>query len=62
MALWRPRQLRRAPSDKPVVVFSEYTIVLGTVALAAGLALYALGEPLFQAYDLTRLFILSPLP
>lgn len=44
------------------VVFTEYTVVLGVVALAAGLALYGLGVPLVQAYYLTRLFVLLPLP
>ena len=43
-------------------MFAEYTLVTGVVALAAGLALYALGVPLVQAYYLTKLFILLPIP
>jgi hypothetical protein len=31
-------------------VFAEYTLVTGVVVLTAGLALYALGVPLVQAY------------
>jgi hypothetical protein len=44
------------------VVFAEYTLVTGIVVLAAGLALYALGVPLVQAFYLTKLFILLPVP
>ena len=44
------------------MVFAEYTLLTGTVVLTAGLALYALGTPLVQAYYLTKLFILLPVP
>lgn len=44
------------------MVFAEYTLVTGIVVLAAGLALYALGVPLVQAFYLTKLFILLPVP
>jgi len=44
------------------VVFAEYTLVTGVVVLAAALALYGLGVPLVQAYFLTKLFILLPIP
>jgi len=44
------------------VVFAEYMLVSGVVVLAAGLALYGLGVPLVQAYYLTKLFILLPIP
>jgi len=44
------------------VVFAEYTFVTGVVVLTTGLALYALGVPLVQAYYLTKLFILLPVP
>jgi len=37
-------------------------LVSGIVVLAAGLALYGLGVPLVQAYYLTKLFILLPIP
>ena len=43
-------------------MFAEYTLVTGIVVLAAGLALYGLGVPLVQAYYLTKLFILLPMP
>lgn len=43
-------------------MFAEYTLVSGVVVLAAGLALYGLGVPLVQAYYLTKLFILLPIP
>ena len=36
------------------MVFAEYTLVTGLVVLTAGLALYALGVPLVQAYYLTN--------
>ena len=44
------------------VVFAEYTLVTGVVVLTAGLALYGLGVPLVEAYYLTKLFILLPVP
>ena len=44
------------------VVFAEYTLVTGVVVLTTGLALYGLGVPLVQAYYLTKLFILLPMP
>lgn len=44
------------------MVFAEYTLLTGIVVLTAGLALYALGAPLVQAYYLTKLFILLPVP
>jgi hypothetical protein len=44
------------------VVFAEYTWVLGVVVLSVGLALHGLGVPLVQAYYLTKLFILLPIP
>jgi len=44
------------------VVFAEYTLLIAVVVLAAGLALYGLGVPLVQAYYLTKLFILLPIP
>jgi hypothetical protein len=40
------------------VVFVEYTVLLGTVALATGLAFHGLGVPLVQSFYLTKLFIL----
>ena len=43
-------------------MFAEYTLVTGVVVLGAGLALYGLGVPLVQAYHLTKLFILLPIP
>ena len=43
-------------------MFAEYTVLLGLVVLMAGLALYGLGVPLVQAYYLTKLFILVPIP
>ena len=44
------------------MVFAEYIVVTGVVVLAAGLALYALGVPLVQAFYVTKLFILLPIP
>ena len=44
------------------MVFVEYTVVLGVVVLAAGLALYGLGVPLVQSFYITKLFILLPIP
>jgi hypothetical protein len=44
------------------VVFAEYIVLLGVVVLVAGLALYGLGVPLVQAFYLTKLFILLPIP
>jgi len=44
------------------VVFAEYIVLLGVVVLAAGLAPYGLGVPLVQAFYLTKLFILLPIP
>jgi hypothetical protein len=44
------------------VVFAEYIVLLGVVVLTAGLALYGLGVPLVQAFYLTKLFILLPIP
>jgi hypothetical protein len=44
------------------VVFAEYIVLLGVVVLTAGLALYSLGVPLVQAFYLTKLFILLPIP
>ena len=43
-------------------MFAEYALVTGVVVLAAGLAIYGLGVPLVQAYYLTKLFILLPIP
>jgi hypothetical protein len=44
------------------MVFAESTLVTGIVVLSAGLALYGLGVPLVEAYYLTKLFILLPIP
>lgn len=44
------------------MVFAEYIVLLGVVVLAAGLALYGLGVPLVEAFYLTKLFILLPIP
>ncbi len=44
------------------MVFAEYVLVTGLVALTVGLSLYALGVPLVQAYYATKLFILLPAP
>ena len=44
------------------MVFAEYIVLLGAVVLAVGLALYGLGVPLVQAFYLTKLFILLPIP
>ncbi|MGB5191519.1 MAG: hypothetical protein WBN70_00955 [Polyangiales bacterium] len=44
------------------MVFAEYIVLLGVVVLTAGLALYGLGVPLVQAFYLTKLFILLPIP
>ena len=44
------------------MVFAEYTLVTGVIVLTAGIALYALGVPLVEAYYLTKLFILLPVP
>jgi hypothetical protein len=44
------------------MVFAEYTLLTGIVVLTVGLALYALGVPLVQAFYLTKLFILLPVP
>lgn len=44
------------------MVFVEYTVVLGVVVLAAGLALFGLGVPLVQSFYMTKLFILLPIP
>ncbi len=49
-------------SDQRGNVFSEYVIVLGTVVLAVGLAIYALGVPLTRSFYLAKLFILLPIP
>ena len=43
-------------------MFAEYTLVTGVVVLTAGLALYGLGVPLVEAYYLTKLSILLPVP
>ena len=43
-------------------MFAEYTLVTGVVVLTTGLALYGLGVPLVQAYYVTKLFILLPIP
>jgi hypothetical protein len=44
------------------VVFAEQTIVLGTVVLMVGFALFGLGVPLIEGFYLTKLFILLPVP
>jgi hypothetical protein len=44
------------------MAFGEYTVVLGTVGLTVGLAIYGLGVPLIQAYYLAKLFVLLPIP
>lgn len=44
------------------VVFVEYTVLLGVVVLAGGLALYGLGVPMMQSFYLTKLFLLLPVP
>ena len=44
------------------MVFAKYIVLLGVVVLTAGLALYGLGVPLVQAFYLTKLFILLPIP
>ena len=44
------------------MVFAEYIVLVGVVVLTAGLALYGLGVPLVQAFYLTKLFILLPIP
>lgn len=44
------------------MVFVEYIVLLGVVVLTAGLALHGLGVPLVQAFYLTKLFILLPIP
>lgn len=44
------------------MVFAEYALLTGVVVLAVGLALYGLGVPLVQAFYLTKLFILLPVP
>jgi len=44
------------------VVFAEHILLTGVVVLSAGLALHALGVPLVQAFYLTKLFILLPVP
>jgi hypothetical protein len=44
------------------MVFAEYIVLTGVVVLTAGLALYALGVPLVQAFYVTKLFILLPVP
>ncbi len=44
------------------MVFAEYVLLTGVVTLTAGLALYGLGVPLVQAYFLTKLFVLLPIP
>ena len=44
------------------MVLAEYTLVTGVVVLTTGFAIYALGVPLVQAYYLTKLFILLPVP
>ena len=44
------------------MVFAEYASLTGIVVLTTGLALYVLGVPLVQAYYLTKLFILLPVP
>jgi hypothetical protein len=44
------------------MVFAEYTLMLGVVVMSVGLAIYGLGVPLVQAYYLTKLFILLPIP
>jgi len=44
------------------MVFVEYTVVLGVVVLAAGLALFGLGVPMVQSFYITKLFILLPIP
>jgi hypothetical protein len=44
------------------VVFVEYTVLLGAVVLAAGLALYGLGVPMMESFYLTKLFLLLPVP
>jgi len=44
------------------VVYAEYIVLLGVIVLAAGFALYGLGVPLVQAFYLTKLFILLPIP
>lgn len=60
--VWNRAQLASAEADKSGVVFAEYVILVGTVALVVGLSIYGLGVPLIHAFDLTRLFILLPLP
>jgi hypothetical protein len=44
------------------MVFAEYTLLTGIVVLTTGLALYGLGVPLVQAFYVTKLFILLPVP
>lgn len=44
------------------MVFAEYALLTGVVVLAVGLALYGLGVPLVQAFYITKLFILLPVP
>jgi hypothetical protein len=44
------------------VVFAEYIVLVGTVVLSAGVALYGLGVPLLEAANLVKLFILLPMP
>ncbi len=44
------------------MVFAEYALLTGVVVLAVGLALHGLGVPLVQAFYITKLFILLPVP
>jgi len=41
---------------------SEYAIVLGLCGLIVGFSIYALGVPLLEAYQLTKLVVLLPFP
>ncbi|MEM8606779.1 MAG: hypothetical protein AAGF92_06720 [Myxococcota bacterium] len=42
--------------------FGEYAIVLGVSSLTVGMTIFGLGVPLVEAYYLTKLFVLLPIP
>lgn len=55
-------QLGRWFEDTRGAVMTEYTVLLGTVALVSAGALVALGAALVNRFEFERVFILFPFP
>ena len=57
-----PKSVAALLGDERGVAMLEYTILIGSIAIAGSLGLVAVGVALVRSYDFAQALLLSPVP